>query len=340
VGQFVQTNGDYTIKTGEGGTVKFDTGDRIGEVRVTGNLLVEGDTLTVSAENLNVNDNVIILNYGETGNGVTLRYSGVQVDRGTALPASIVYDENDDSWNFANGSPEGIFTWANSRLRTKEILTDSDTDAGDLILIGTGTGVVKVTGTVNYEQQIVDDDHIPNKKYVDDAIQSSPTYQIKSPDTGPYAGGDSGDSRIIIADKHVQPNLAIQPGSLNAFTDQTGYTTFGESAVSVIVDGILNSQFYDNRAIIQQLEFKGNEITNDDTNSNIFIRTQGTGKFQTNYAMQFDEIVGSPAYVPGATVVHACTPSLGGSGLFFVGSTNTNDELVSKNKAILYSMIF
>ena len=65
----------------------------------TGNLVVEGDTLTVQAENLNVNDNIIELNYGETGAGVSLRYAGIQIDRGSETPASFFYDENDDTFN-------------------------------------------------------------------------------------------------------------------------------------------------------------------------------------------------------------------------------------------------
>ena len=81
MGQFIQVSGDYNIKTREGGTVKVDTGPGVGELRVTGNLIVEGDTLTVSAENLQVQDNIITVNYGETGAGVTLRYAGVEVDR-------------------------------------------------------------------------------------------------------------------------------------------------------------------------------------------------------------------------------------------------------------------
>jgi len=172
MGQFVQTNGDYNIKTSEGARIRLDTGNGIGEVRVTGNLLVEGDTLTVSAENLDVVDNIIVLNSGETGAGVSLRYSGIQIDRGigTAVnsgaegPASIVYDETTDTWLFAHGSPESVFNYAESKIRVKEILTNTDTDGGDLILIGTGTGVVKVNGTLNYEDQVTDDDDIPNKK--------------------------------------------------------------------------------------------------------------------------------------------------------------------------------
>ena len=93
--QFLQTNGDYTIRTSEGGTITFDTGPRIGQVNVTGNLVVEGDTLTVSAENLDVQDNIIRLNVGETGPGVSLRYSGLEIDRGTQDPASFYFDEND-----------------------------------------------------------------------------------------------------------------------------------------------------------------------------------------------------------------------------------------------------
>jgi len=319
--QFVQTNGDYTIKTGEGNQVLFDTGPGIGEVRVTGNLIVEGDTLTVSAENLNVNDNVIILNYGETGAGVTLRYAGIQVDRGTETPASIVYDENDDTFNIAKGSPEGVFNYSESAIRTRFIRTNSDTDDGDLTLIGTGSGVVKVAGTLNYEQQITDDDDIPNKRYVDDSIRDNPTFQIIDDDT-----------RVIITDRDVA-------GSLLYLTDNTGYSSFGESAVSIVIDGLLNTQFYSNRTVIQDIEISGNEITNNDTNANIFVRTQGTGKLQTNYGIELEEIAVTPAYVNESTIMYSNAPSVGKTGLYFTNATDTG-ELISKNRALLLSMLF
>ena len=319
--QTVQTNGDYTIKTGEGNQVLFDTGPGIGEVRVTGNLIVEGDTLTVSAENLNVNDNVIILNYGETGAGVTLRYAGIQVDRGTETPASIVYDENDDTFIIAKGSPEGVFNYSDSAIRTRYIRTNSDTDDGDLTLIGTGAGVVKVAGTLNYEQQITDDDDIPNKKYVDDSIRDNPTFQIIDNDT-----------RVIITDRDV-------PGSLVYLTDNTGYSSFGESAVSIVIDGLLNTQFYSNRTVIQDIEISGNEITNNDTNANIYVRTQGTGKLQTNYGIELEEIAVTPAYVNESTIMYSNAPSVGKTGVFFTNATDTG-ELISKNRALLFSMLF
>lgn len=335
MGQFVQTNGDYVIKTSQGANIKLDTGPGVGNVRVTGNLVVEGDTLTVSAENLNVNDNIIIVNFGETGAGVSLRYSGIQVDRGSLQPASLVYDDNDDIWLFANGSPESAFNFGDSKIKLKEIHTNTDTDSGDLGFNLGNIGVLKILSSGgNYDLRVVDDDDIPNKKYVDDAIQLSPTYQIKSPGSAP-----SGDTRVIIADKDVTPNNLDEPGSLAAFNDQTGYTTFGESAVSIIVDGILNSQFYPSFTLIQDLEFNGNEISNSDTNSNIYLRTQGTGKLQTNYGIQLEKISGSPAIVTDSVILNAATPGLGDSGLFFT-NTNKTDELISKNKAFILSMIF
>lgn len=328
MGQFIQTNGDYTIKAGEGNQIRLDTGSGVGQVYITGDLVVVGEQLTVRATDLNVEDNIIILNYGESGSGVTLRYSGIQVDRGSSSPASIVYDETIDTWLFAQGAASsGALNYSNSKIKIKEILTDSSTDDGDLLLINNSSSiaVVKVReeggdGT-EYQANVTDPNHVPNKKYVDEAIRNNPTFQIIEDNT-----------RVITTDKDVS-------GSLAYLTSQTGYSTFGESGISVIVDGTLTTQFYKNRAYIQNLEFIGNEITNNDTNGNISIRTQGTGKLQTNYALQLENISTVPAYVSNSTLVYAGQPSIGTTGVYFVNS-DRNGELINKNRALLFSMIF
>jgi len=312
MGQVIQVNGDYNIKAKEGATITLDTGPS-GFTHVTGNLVVDGDTLTVSAENLQVQDNIIVLNYGETGAGVSLTYSGIEVDRGTESHASIIYNENDSSWNIVNGQP-GSYNFNESYLRLQKVLTNPETDFGDLTLIGTGTGVVKVTGTLDYENQVTDDDDIPNKRYVDDAIQLNPARQIVQ-----------GDSRVITADK--------DNGGLNYLNELVT-----ESEIAVLVDNVPNSAFYINRAVIQRLEFIGSEITNDDTNSNISLRTNGTGRVQTNYALQLEQLGTTPANTAGYSVLFAKAPSTGDTGLFFVA--DRSGELISKNRALLYSMLF
>jgi hypothetical protein len=345
MGQFLRVNGDYNIKTEEGARITLDTGPGVGSVLVTGDLLVEGTTVYVAATNLDIEDNIIVLNKGETGAGVTLDYSGIQVDRGTLGAASLIWNENitipsgstgtnTGGWQFVSGS-DGSYGFGDSRLKLKEIITDASIDSGDLLVIGQGTGVIKVIGTDNYENQVTHDDDVPNKKYVDDSIQNNPTFQVVSD-----------NSRVIVSDKDRLPNIAATGGSLAFLTAATGYSTYGESGVSVIVDGELNTQFYANRTVIKQLEFSGTEITTENslTNVNIGLRTQGTGKIQTNYALQIDNIAATPAYVTDATLIYSATPSIGTTGLYYVNPSSEarlrSGELINKNKALVFSMIF
>jgi len=352
MGQFLRVNGDYNIRAGDGAKITLDTGPVAsgGSVRVTGNLVVEGDTFNISTTNLSIEDNIISLNTGEVGPGVSLGYSGIEIERGNTTSvspqnnASFLYDESTDSWMLAHGSAPGPFNFDASSLRLKKILTNSTTDSGDLTLIGAGTGVVKVIGTTNYEDQVTafGDDAIPNKKYVDDAILNNPTFQIVAPQLQ--------DTRVIIADKNISPNLAGTAGSLAYFTATTSYNTFGESAASIIVDGTLIGQFYANRFEVGDLEIGGgldrNEITSRGgiTNENIFVRTQGTGKLHTNYAMQFEKIGTVPSYVSNNVLVYAAEPGTGTSGIYFVNdgaeAARRNGELISKNKALVFSMLF
>ena len=329
MGQFVQVSGDYNIKSGEGAVITLDTGAGVGTTRVTGNLIVEGDTLNVSVENLNVQDNIITLNYGETGAGVTLRYSGIEVDRGSLESVSFLWDDNDDSWNLKQGAG-----YASSRLRVKEILTNPDTDSGDLTLIGTGTGVIKVLGTTAYELQVTDDDDVPNKKYVDDAIQTNPTFQILR-----------GDTRAAAFDI----SNPIDPG---LFPIGPYFAQPTESVIGLAVDDNIVAQFFRNRVQLAGINFLLEDPTPDtpgipdatvlqtvNTNGNIKLETNGTGKVQITYALQLDNPGTTPAAVTNASLVYGGAVGAGSTGVYF-RNTVKNDELISKSKALVFSMIF
>ncbi len=328
MGQVIQVNGDYNIKAKTGGTITLDTGSAQGQTLVTGNLVVEGTTLTVSTEELQIKDNIILLNQGETGAGVTLRYSGIQIDRGSEDDVLFAWDENSDTWNFlTKSSGTGVYNYnANASIRVSSIKTDADAaDGGDLNLIGFGSGVVNVTGITDYVDLVIayGDDAIPNKAYVDYAIQSSPARQIKDDDT-----------KILIADVD-----AIGSGG---GLDYLGGTV-SETDIEVIVDGIPNTIFYSNRVLLQGLEISDTEIANNDTSSNIYLRTTGTGKVQTNYSIQLEQLGSNPADVPGYSQLYARAPSTGDTGLYFRASRADQPdgyELISKNRALLYSMLF
>jgi hypothetical protein len=236
--QVLQTNCDYKIKTQSGGTITLDTSPVAGSngtVRITGNLLVEGEQLTINTTDLFVEDNIIRLNIGETGNGVTEVYSGIEIDRGFSagttrnLFATFWFNESTDSWEIAqqSGGPTPVIRFDNSTLKLRAITTNATTDEGDLTLIGTGTGVIKVEGTINYEQQVTDDDDIPNKRYVDitirnrepnNRIQRSNSY-VKVQDVD---GGATGRAVLGVLEGVInQPGLNYQVGDLIYLTSGT-----------------------------------------------------------------------------------------------------------------------
>ena len=102
-------------------------------------------------------------NKGETGAGVTENTSGIQIDRGSNSDALIVFDEQTNHndpvtqtvrpgtfvFKRENGAINGIYT--NLLLLEEEIC----------YLINSGTGVINVSGTNNYEAPITEDDDIP-----------------------------------------------------------------------------------------------------------------------------------------------------------------------------------
>jgi predicted DNA binding protein len=152
---------------------------------------------------------------------------------------------------------------------------------------------------------------------------------------------DGSDTRVIIADKQI---LNPAPGSLAFHNSATGYSTFSESAVSIIVDRGLSAQFYSDRVLAQDLTIINNEIRAEQ-DVDVYINTSGTGKLRTNFAMRFDNVVSSdPMHENNTTIVYSKNISTGNTGLYFVSNNTTvgtvTDELISKNRALVYSMLF
>ena len=60
-----------------------------------GNLIVEGQSFVTEAETVEIKDNILLLNKGETGSGVTKGMAGLQIDRGTEPDFQILFVESD-----------------------------------------------------------------------------------------------------------------------------------------------------------------------------------------------------------------------------------------------------
>ena len=77
---------------------------RATDLTVEGNFIVTGTSTTVNSTNATLKDNVITLNEGEPGAGVTLGTAGIEVDRGTEDNAQLIWDEVTDTWQMKLGS--------------------------------------------------------------------------------------------------------------------------------------------------------------------------------------------------------------------------------------------
>jgi hypothetical protein len=108
-------NSGYTITTPKTANVTVNTD----WVIINGNLEVLGNTVSITTTDTNILDNIIVLNYGETGPGITKGNAGIAVDRGTLANVEIRYNEGVDAWQATNdginyqfllqgGSPTGL----------------------------------------------------------------------------------------------------------------------------------------------------------------------------------------------------------------------------------------
>ena len=319
----VVTDGDYRIKTADSGTIYLDTGNQIGQVYMTGNLVVKGNTTQVDATDLNLKDNIIQVNSGEQGAGVTLGTAGIQVDRGSLVDTQFVFDES-VSWNdpVTQTIKTGGFklrdtNGGNIGLEVRSIATGG----GDLYLINAGTGVISVSGTNQYENQITDDDDIPNKKYVDVAIAA----QVAAADFQKIREGTVSFTQVVVSDFEVSGQ---------------------QSVAAITVEGNNTANFYNNRTELHDLRIDGTRISTTTSGSDLVLSAPGTGSVVIDDQLQIlttpspDDNAVDPAQPTDGLKIYSKSQGVGKTGLYYVNSNNVRDEIISKNRSLLLSMIF
>jgi hypothetical protein len=86
-----------------------------GDVSIAGNLTVLGTEFIADVEIVQIKDNLAIINYGETGAGVTAGFAGWEADRGTLTNYKWGFDETTDTWRVGeDGSLQAIATRSDS----------------------------------------------------------------------------------------------------------------------------------------------------------------------------------------------------------------------------------
>ena len=86
------------------------------------------------------------------------------------------------------------------------------------------------------------------------------------------------------------------------------------------------------------LDVNGQTITSA-SNGDIIIDPNGSGQLKINHEVSLQNQGSDPSSTASYNKLYAKTPGNGGSGVFFVNSTSS-DELVSKTKAMVFALIF
>lgn len=244
-------NSNYKIAVQSGGTITLDTGAEVGTTVISGNLEVRGTTTTVDSTITTIADNIITLSQGTTGNGIPAslgNVSGIEIDRGDLLKAQWLFDER-LSWSVGGDTQYGTF-YAAFADGTKLPLNTPGIVAQGNLYVNTGTGVITVTGTQDYEEKIwnytnsvvtpdsngaviIDDDNIPNAKAVKDYIEYVFANEF-------YNTIGEGDTSVTVTDEiHSLATVVEVTQSGNQTTISTlgqhGFTT----ADTVNISGVL-----------------------------------------------------------------------------------------------------
>lgn len=353
--KYLNIDGDYKISVTDNGTITLDTGSNQGTVVITGDLVVQGEQTTVSTSELTIEDRIITLNNGGDANGEIApdngqQVSGIEINRGL----SDVYWVFDENINTESDGPGAWVGRSGSSGASGDIVgirtTSIDTAGTNLYLINQGTGVVTVSGTSEYEKRIF--------AYDGDTVDftANPVLAADQHDTLMNAKGvvDYLDGFFV---GRFQSKIA-KDNSFVAVHDQDGGDSV--SAIEFTIDGNPAAFFFNNRTELQHIRISDTTIQTTSSNADLVLSAPGTGNIRIDDTLllapgpfQDDDGTGGGDANFGldSDTENPDPPSAGiklymkpegpaGSGLYFVNSNETKDELVSKKKALLFSMIF
>jgi hypothetical protein len=135
-----------------GGTVS-------GDVTVTGNLVVVGQTVYANTQTVLINDNIITLNAAINQASAPTSNAGIEIDRGSSANASLIWDETNDKWVFSSdgttyygiadaGRLDSAFTQANSA----NVLAQAAFDAANSASATAIDSIARVTANAAFDK--------------------------------------------------------------------------------------------------------------------------------------------------------------------------------------------
>jgi len=373
------SNGDYSLQVQAGGNIILDTtGTAVGRantgygtVTVYGNLDVKGTTTYVETTNTEISDNILQLNFGQTGSGIgsaNSYQSGIEIERGSLSAAQFVFNEQVSFYNAKTTAEQAgsfVLKTVDGNLNAVQLRTISTDTSSDLsfdlqgsshaLAIVNSQGVYGVGGhnltadANNYANLGLQPYHIPNVNWVYNYVYTSTTpggvspgglalvNEINYPLSGssPYAsviatGASSANGNIQF---NVNTgNVTATGGLLAYFSTATTGNDLTNASLSATAQGSLT---------VNNVRIYGNTITDINGSYNLTLTSQ-SGNVEVNAVLNLDDQTwNSPAYTSSKTKLYSSsTIGPGRTGVYVTNSTiHTPDELISRNRAVLLSIL-
>lgn len=359
--EVVRSNGDWHVQSA--GDLYLETkyaDGNTGVVYVYGDLFVKGATTTIESNDLSIGDKVLNLNKGEPGlnggltPGVSLDgLSGVTISRGgpedPSDNANLFFNQT-KSWSYGGtttngmweifiGNPNGAVK-RYSGITTAAIRTGSANTNLSVLGSENPNAVITVEGTNNYYLRVTDDDHIPNKKYVDVAIETQPNRRRLQ-----LNYRNSANVFVTVPNTYLElidngvPNDPASPTSGPALEQQLRTSIGGNQWITT----------YNDRMVIGDIKIlDSNEISMNTTNAKLVLSTapapgstaNPSVELKTSLSLVIDTIYDAPTSESANIKLYPKVEGPGGTGLYFVNSEGVRDEIPSKRRAFFASLMF
>lgn len=143
-------------------------------------------------------------------------------------------------------------------------------------------------------------------------------------------------------------NYVTNSGSIS----KTGYV---ESRAKVEVEGVNIANFYNNRFEVDGIKVQDTEISTTASNEDLILSAPGTGSVKIKDILELTptpwdgDPLSEPLAPDSGVKLYSLSASdssgfqagtVGDTGIYFVNSNENRDELIAKNRALLFSMIF
>tara|TARA_B110000503_G_scaffold103755_1_gene154860 strand:+ start:587 stop:1852 length:1266 start_codon:yes stop_codon:yes gene_type:complete len=273
-----------------------------------------------------------------------------------------------------NNYEEKIWNYANSVITADSngnVIIDDDTVPNakavkDYIEYVFANEFYSVIAQGNSSVQVIDQVHTLNNVVSisgagnETTIRTSGQHGFTTADTITISGVVSGDAienlngtaiqiTEIVSATAFKVNVNTSGGNISNYVTNSGTiskTGFEESRIKLTVDGINGANFYDNRFEVEDIRVEASTITTTSSNQDLVLAAPGTGTVKVRDVLEIPtspyeyDVAINPTAPTDGIKLYSKSQGTGKVGLYYVNSNNVNDEIISKNRSLLFSMIF